>query len=198
MKRLQNLNKWGEVILLLAMFVMFNSEVKADTTTIYLTVGGCDYEVTVDYTCSITAGVPSEYKITSYMLVDSTCTSSLSADDIARALGRKISDNVLLYITGCNWIYTPCPTYSNPRRKFEYFCWSSCLDTYGNVIHEPCYSEGGCKTDYTYCFNLGTGVVNYTHDTPVPFGSGNCPPIPQPPARVEFNTCYKANTECDQ
>ena len=176
------------------MFVMFNSEVRADTTTIYLTVGGCDYEVTVDYTCSITAGVPSEYKITSYMLIDSSCVSTLSEDEIAKALGMEISDNVLLYITGCNWYYTPCDTYSNPWRKYEYSCWSKSLDANNNVVYEPCYSEGGCKTEYEYCFDPQTGVVSSRIIVnPTWFGARNCPPPP-----VDFGDCFKVDTECDQ
>jgi len=180
------------------MFVMFNSEARAyhpDSTTVIISVGGCDWLVDISFECSITAGVPSEFAITRFLLANTPCATSLSDDEIARALGRMISDNPLLYITACNWYYTPCPTYSNPWRKQEYKCWSKRLDAFSNVIYEPCYDGGGCQTEYEHCFDPLTGEVEsrkngWFRDYD---GTINCDWIPNPPP----NTCFKVWTECD-
>jgi hypothetical protein len=186
----------GGIILLLAIFFATGSEVKAyhpDSTTVIISVGGCDWLVDISFECSITAGVPSEFAITRFLLANTPCATSLSDDEIARALGRIIADNPLLYITACNWSQTPCPTFSNTWRKYEFKCWSKRQDTNNNVIYEPCLDKGGCQTEYEYCFD-GTNVISMQTNWSYEYGSGDCPfpVIPQP-----YYECFKVETMCN-
>ena len=183
----------GGVAVILAIFVVFSSKVRAVTTTAEILVGGCRYSVTIDYECSITAGVPSEFTITSFVLVSPSCSSSLSEDEIGKALGIELSNNPPFYIPQCNWSQTPCPTFSNTWRKYEFKCWSKRQDTNNNVIYEPCLDKGGCQTEYEYCFD-GTNVISMQTNWSYEYGSGDCPfpVIPQP-----YYECFKVGTMCN-
>jgi len=146
---LKNLNKWGGVILLLVMFVMFNSEAEADTTVTLITVGGCEYRVIVKYECSITAQTPAWFSVTEYKLVDSNCVSTLSPAQIPNALTDSITNNPEIYIWECNSYYKPCTAGWSEMSSIEYTCWF----TTGNGVYTPCESSVKCITITEYCFN---------------------------------------------
>ena len=200
---LKNLNKWGGVILLLAMFVMFNSEARAapacgpftNSTTLTLNVGGCDYTVEVGYCCNITAPFPGEFGIKNFMLANPSCSSTLTASEIARALYDIISDNAPLYLTGCDYDpIPPCPTYGINWISYEAKCMTIHMEGL-NLIYEPCsWDDGWCATEFEYCFdgqNVQSRPTGWQTEK-----SSSCPDY-IPGGNQPHNTCFRVDTMCD-
>jgi hypothetical protein len=180
------------------MFVMFNSEARAsgtftNSTTFSLTVGGCDYDLEVGFECNITAPFPGEFTITKFTLSDPSCTSTLSASEIARALYDKISDNAPLYLTGCDYDpIPPCNTYGINWISYESFCMKIYMEG-PNLIYESCdWDEGYCATEFEYCFNgqivLSNQVDQWSEDSDCPDYDPNDQPHQQ---------CFRVDTMCD-
>jgi hypothetical protein len=187
----------GGVILLLAIFFATGSEARAshtftNSTTITLTVDDCDYEVTVGYECSITAGFPSEFGIDSFFETSGTCSSTMSEADLVRALYNMISANPSIYITDCTVTpLPPCIDYGNTWKKYEALCMKKHYS--GPYLeYESCWDEGYCITEYDYCFNTWTGKVDFNKYGSTKYGVGDCP---EPP--VGTGVCFKVSTECD-
>jgi hypothetical protein len=128
--------------------------VKADTTTVYLTVGGCEYRVVIEYECSITAQTPAWFSVTEYELVDPNCVSTLSPAQIPNALTDSIADRPDVYIWECNSYYKPCTAGLSEMSSIEYTCWFTTI----NGVSTPCESSVKCITITEYCFN-GISVV---------------------------------------
>jgi len=199
---LKNLNKWGGVILLLAMFVMFNSEVRASTTftnstTLTLNVGGCDYTVDVGYYCNITAPFPGEFGIHNFMLADPSCTNTLSPEQIARELYNIISDNAPLYLPGCDYYpIPPCNTYGVEWTSYEAKCMFMYMEG-PNTIYESCsWDDGYCATTFEYCFD-GQNVNSRQIGQETKYPTTLCSLPPPYPAIWTQNTCYQVDTMCD-
>jgi len=191
----------GGVILLLAMFVMFNSEVRAASTTFSVISGGCEYTVVADYECSITALTSSTYMVTTYYLSDPSCTTTLSEDDIANSISNKISDDPTRYFLACNSYYPPC---SGQDRDTWIQVEARCMYKYydgTNIVYEvhpKCYDEGVCTSKYEYCFN-GQVVEKVFLGPSIETGNGNClSTIPPDPTAIGDETaCFTVFTNCN-
>ena len=164
---LKNLNKWGGVILLLAMFVMFNSEARAVVKTVNMNIGGCQYFVYIDYECSITAPITTSYRIVRYEKADTNCVSTLPFDSVPSAMYVLIESDLGYWISECTSYYKPCYLGWSKVKAIEYTCW-----TYwgGGANFVPCENSKECVTITDYCFNgielvKGTSITTGTPST---------------------------------
>ena len=183
---------------------MFNSEVRASNTftsssTVTVNAGGCDYVVQISFTCAPYAGIPIPYLVDSYYLVDPSCTTTLSENEIANAISNKIAEDPSWNLIDCSSSYPPCSgQYRGVWTQIEANCMykKTYVTAHGlRTVVLVCHDEGYCETDWEYCFN-GVDVIG----TPVNWvaSAWNCDTIvpPNPPSGSS-STCFKVVTNCD-
>jgi len=194
---LKNLNKWGGVILLLAMFVMFNSEVRASSGTYSISAGGCEYIVEVNFLCQINTGFSSSYSVEGFSLADPSCTTTLTVDELANAISNKIAEDPFLYFPVCTTVgYPPCSSqFREVWRQAEPLCWKR-LDFPGGTQYAAC-DEGYCYTDWEYCFD-GIDVIQTQVGLSWKDNIGNCPGDINEPSWLQYGLCSPVKTDCDQ
>jgi hypothetical protein len=191
----------GGVILLLVMFVMFNSEARASTTftsssTVTVHLEDCEYTVTISFTCAPYAGVPIPYMVDSYYSSDPSCTTTLSEDEIANAISNEIAKDPSWHDIDCSSGYPPCSgQYRGVYTQTEALCFKKYNYGAGIMLY-ACYDEGYCFTDWEYCFD-GTDIISsevgYYEDS----GWSCDATVPGPPSSGSFSTCFKVVTNCD-
>ena len=193
---LKNLNKWGGVILLLAMFVMFNSEARASSGTYSISAGGCEYIVEVNFLCQINTLFSSSYSVEGFSLTDPSCTTTLSVDEIANAISNKIAEDPFLYFPVCTTVgYPPCSSqFREVWRQAEPLCWKR-LDFPGGTQYAAC-DEGYCYTDWKYCFD-GINVIQTLDGFPRKIPGGVCPGDPDVVSLLQYGNCFPVKTNCD-
>jgi hypothetical protein len=209
MDLLTNIHKWGGVTLLLVMFVMFNSEARAndicidDSTTILVFVGGCQYSVIVCYSCA-PYGPTQMFKIFGYSKIDTSCVSNISESEVLTTLSTEIADNLDIYFGGilnCNLTYPPCGSGNfSEWIVYEFKCWRK-YNNNGSIEYVPNCGGGDvlCVTQYYYCYNGSDyeKTINYQEISgklslcPVPVGDV----IDPPPG--EYSDCFYVDTVCD-
>ena len=189
---------------------MFNSEAEAsdicidDSTTILVSVGGCQYSVIVCYSCAPYA--PTQmFKIFGYYKIDTSCVSSISEEKVLTALSSEIADNLEFYFGGiinCNLTYPPCGSGNfSEWLVHEFKCWQK-YNNNGTIEYQASCNDGDyvCTTQYYYCFD-----GSYYQQT-IRFQdfSGNpnyCPEklylIPDP-SPGQTSDCGYVETVCDQ
>ena len=186
---LKNLNKWGGVILLLAMFVMFNSEARAGVKkTVIISVGGCQYSVDIDYACNPPGPGTMFWSVEEIRKIDSNCVGTLSPSEVPYAISMEIRNNLDYYLWECTASgIAPCSLGQTKVKSIEYTCWT----LWGGVTLTACGNSKQCVTITEYCFD-GTDLIEGSSTTT------GAPSTPQECSDLNFcDGAEPVDTSCD-
>lgn len=175
------------LIITFALLIISNVESKGSCAsgftqdTVTVTIGNCDYLITVCFKCAVTN--PGEVYIKSIAEVDSSCNNALPIDQIIDQAYSEISNGSFIYSNLCidSW-YDAGPCDGSPTNYSQFiihfsYCWqiknryngSEYIDDY-----IPCEDNAECTETLTYCFNASTG--KYDKVLPSTLSSAQTPP----------------------
>lgn len=128
--------------------------------TVTVTIGNCDYKITVCFKCAVTH--PGEVCIKGIEEVDSSCINALGIDQIISQAYSEISDGAFIYSNLCydSWYGAPpCNEENTAYREFNIvfnYCWKV-KNRFNGVeyIYDivPCEENATCTETLKYCFD---------------------------------------------
>ncbi len=170
-------------------------------TTKTITIGNCDYEVEICYSCGFTH--PGDVLIGAFWQVNPNCTNSLTISQILDALYAHIYNYSFILSELCPY-GIPCEEGWSEHEIHHWLCWKiQKINHLGEEIlkYSPCDYDNACIEYTKMCYDWGTQTghketIGYSMQ-----GSLNCTleawEITIPQQVGEVSECFINHTECE-
>jgi hypothetical protein len=180
------------------LFINYNSAQSCTSTTITMTVEGCDFDVVFCADCP-TGPAPGTISIERIIITDPNCwaQTGLNLGDLYQEIW--LMANNYLFITDylCPGLNAPpCPSQSQVIQINHWICWKvQCYFYFGNLITDvdPCSYNSYCLETWTWCYDAIHGKYISTPGIPSLVGNPDCS---LGPLDIEIPTQPNTETEC--